>query len=76
MFEVWVCKEEPVVRLVVSKGGALPVSLGSRDWKLLGPYEATPEMTREVEERGFAFFQSDEPVPDPRSLKDANATGS
>jgi hypothetical protein len=75
MLEVWVDKAEPAVRLLVRTGSGLPTELGSRDWRCLGPYEATPEVAREVAERGYHFFQSDEPVPDPETLKDANAAG-
>ena len=40
MFECWVYKDEPHLRLVVKQGAMLPTELGHKDWKLLGPWEA------------------------------------
>ena len=75
MFEVWICKEEPMLRLVVAQGGSLPVNLGQRDWKLAGPFTGPSALTTDVAEHGFAFFSSDEPVSDPGALKNSNGSG-
>ena len=75
MYECWVYKEEPEVRLVVKAGAMLPTELGHRDWQLLGSWEASPETAAEVDRRGFHFFKTDEPYPDPASLKNAQASG-
>ena len=57
MFECWVYKDEPHVRLVVKSGAMLPTELGHKDWKLLGPWQAAPDTAREVEHRGFHYLQ-------------------
>lgn len=75
MLEVWVCKEQPSARLVVARGAALPADLGSRDWTLLGPFQGSAEVAREVDRQGYHFFHSTERVPDPADLKDDNAAG-
>ena len=75
MYECWVYKDEPHVRLVVKQGAMLPTELGHRDWQLMGPWDASPETAAEVDSRGFHFFKTDEPHPDPQSLKNAEASG-
>ena len=75
MFEIWADKAEPTLRLVTRIGSALPAELGPRDWLRLGPYRPDPSILTEVETRGFHFFHSDEPLPDPDQLKNANAGG-
>ncbi len=64
MYECWVYKEEPHIRLVVKQAA----------WKLLGPWEADSETAHEVEHRGFHFFRTAEPYDD-ASLKNAEASG-
>lgn len=75
MFDVWICKEAPTLRLVVTQGGSLPADLGQRDWKLAGSINASSAVTADASEHGFAYFHSDEPVPDPNSLKNSNGSG-
>ena len=75
MFDVWICKEAPTLRLVVTAGGSLPADLGQRNWKLVGPLTPAEPVAADVEKHGFAFFHSDEPVPDPDSLKNSNGSG-
>ena len=75
MYECWVYKEEPGVRLVVKAGAMLPTELGHRDWQLLGPWDPSPETAAEVDRHGFHFFKTDAPHPDPASLKNAEASG-
>ncbi len=74
MFECWVYKDEPHVRLVVKAGSNLPTELGHKDWKLLGPWQADPETAREVERRGFHYFKADDAVA-AATFKDAEASG-
>ena len=74
MFECWVYKEEPHLRLVVKQGAMLPTELGHKDWTLLGPWQADAETTQEVEHRGFHFFKTAKPYDD-ASLKNAEASG-
>ena len=75
MFELWVDKIDTTVRLVTKQGSALPADLGPRDWKRLGPFDPDATVAAAVQTLGFHFYHSDEPVPDPASLKDANASG-
>lgn len=75
MYECWIYKDEPKVRLVVKSGAMLPTELGHKDWTLLGPYEPSPDTTHEVDRRGYHFFETDEPLPAPERLKDAAASG-
>ena len=74
MYECWVYKEEPHIRLVVKQAAMLPTELGHKDWKLLGSWEADSETAHEVQHRGFHFFKTAEPY-DGASLKDAEASG-
>ena len=75
MFEQWVDKAEPSVRLITKQGSALPAELGPRDWMCLGPAEASAEIALAVERMGFHFFHSEDPLPDPDRLKNSNAAG-
>ena len=74
MYECWVYKDEPHVRLVVKSGAMLPTELGHKDWTLLGPWQASPDTAREVEHRGFHFFKVDEAV-DASHFKNSEASG-
>ncbi len=75
MFELWANKDQPATRLVVRAGSGLPAELGPRDWLLLGPAEPDPETARRVESVGYAFVQSDAPLPDPARLENDDAAG-
>ncbi|MCW6513155.1 hypothetical protein [Lichenifustis flavocetrariae] len=75
MFEQWIDKSDPSVRLVTSQGSSLPADLGPRDWKLLGPIEPPAEIVEKVQTVGFAFFHSDESEPAPGGLNNSNAAG-
>ena len=75
MYELWMDKAEPSVRLVTRSGSGLPADLGPRDWKRLGPFNPDPATADAVATRGYHFFHTEEPVPDPASLKDSNASG-
>ena len=75
MFEMWICKEEPTLRLVVAQGGNLPANLGQRDWTLAGPFTGSSAVTAGVAEHGYAFLHADEPVPDAGSLKNSGGSG-
>ena len=74
MYECWVYKDEPHVRLVVKSGAMLPTELGHKDWTLMGPWQASGETAREVDGRGFHFFRVEEAV-DSAMFKDAAASG-
>ena len=74
MYECWVYKEEPHVRLVVKKGGMLPTELGHKDWMLFGPWDADVATAHEVDQRGFHFFKTVEPY-DTAKLKGHPASG-
>ena len=70
MFEAWICKEEPSVKLVVPVGASIPADLGKRDWELSGPFEADAETAKEVAQKGFHFFAAG-PASEPDGLKTA-----
>ena len=74
MYECWVYKDEPHVRLVVKSGAMLPTELGHKDWTLLGPWQASGETAQEVDHRGFHFFRTEDAV-DSSVFKDAAASG-
>ncbi|RYC31930.1 hypothetical protein D3273_10905 [Lichenibacterium minor] len=74
MYECWVYKDEPHVRLVVASGAMLPTELGHKDWTLLGPWQASTETAHEVDHRGFHFFRAEE-AADTSVFKDAAASG-
>lgn len=75
MFEVWAEKSQPSVRLVLKQGSGMPAALGARDWIKLGPISPEPAVAGQVEEKGYAFFETDEAVPDPDRLKNAEGSG-
>ncbi len=75
MFEVWAEKSQPSVRLVLKQGSGMPAELGARDWIKIGPITPEPGLAREVEEKGFAFFETTEAVPDPDRLKNSEGAG-
>ena len=75
MFEVWAEKSQPSVRLVLRPGSGIPAELGARDWIKIGPIDPDPAVAAAVEEKGFAFFETDEAVPDPDRLKNAEGSG-
>jgi hypothetical protein len=72
MLEVWICKEEPSVRLMVPSGATMPANLGNRDWQLIGPFEGSAEVARQVAEKGYFFITSGEAGPPFVGLEDAN----
>ncbi len=74
MFECWVYKDEPHVRLVVKAGSSVPSDLGHKDWKLLGPWDADADTAHEVEHRGFHYFKVDDAVAH-STFKNAEASG-
>ena len=74
MFECWVYKDEPHVRLVVKAGSSVPSDLGHKDWKLLGPWDADADTAHEVEHRGFHYFKVDDAVAH-ATFKNAEASG-
>lgn len=74
MYECWVYKDEPHVRLVVKAGAMLPTELGHKDWTLLGPWQASDETAQEVDHRGFHFFRVADAV-DSSVFKDAASSG-
>lgn len=55
MFEVWTCKEQPSVQLVVPAGGSIPAELGQSDWQLVGPFQASADVAASVAEKGYHF---------------------
>lgn len=75
MFEVWAEKSQPSVRLVLKQGSGMPAELGARDWIKVGPIDPDPTIATEVETKGYAFFETDEAVPDPDRLKNAEGSG-
>lgn len=75
MFEEWAEKSKPSVRLVLKPGSGMPASLGARDWIKLGSITPEPGIANAVEEKGYAFFETDAPVPDPNRLKNAEGSG-
>ncbi len=75
MFEVWAEKSQPSVRLVLKQGSSMPAELGARDWIKLGSIAPDPAIAGEVETKGFAFFETDEAVPDPDRLKNSEGSG-
>lgn len=75
MFEVWAEKSQPSIRLVLKAGSGMPAELGARDWIKIGPIAPDPAIAASVEEKGYAFFETDEAVPDPDRLKNAEGSG-
>ena len=74
MYECWIYKDEPHMRLVVKSGAMLPTELGHKDWTLMGPWQASEATAHEVDHRGFHFFRSEEAV-DSSVFKNAAASG-
>ena len=75
MFEVWAEKSQPSVRLVLRQGSGMPAELGARDWIKVGPITPDPKIAGEVETKGYAFFETNEAVPDPDRLRNAEGSG-
>jgi hypothetical protein len=75
MFEVWAEKSKPSVRLVLKSGSGMPAELGARDWIKVGPITPDPAIAAQVEAKSYAFFETDEAVPDPDRLKNAEGSG-
>ncbi|WP_131195593.1 hypothetical protein [Lichenihabitans psoromatis] len=71
-FEAWICKQEPSVRLVIAVGGTMPSNLGNRDWTLEGPYQASPDVARDIAEKGYRFVVDGvtETAAEPNGLTD------
>ena len=70
MLEVWVCKEEPSVRLVIPAGGTMPADLGNRDWTLSGPFAGDAEIEAAVAEKGYHFINANGAGDAPDGLTD------